>query len=99
MKRRSFQLSLAASALALSVPSFAQTKWDLPAAYPASNFHTVNIQQFADDVDRFRSGIRALAGPGERIAMVSDNRAEMAMSLYSGIPTMFMAVSGRPPIA
>ncbi len=56
MKRRSFQLSLAASALALSVPSFAQTKWDLPAAYPASNFHTVNIQQFADDVDKATGG-------------------------------------------
>jgi TRAP-type C4-dicarboxylate transport system substrate-binding protein len=56
MKRRSFQLSLAASALALSVPSFAQTKWDLPAAYPASNFHTVNIQQFADEVDKATGG-------------------------------------------
>jgi TRAP-type C4-dicarboxylate transport system substrate-binding protein len=56
MKRRSFQLSLAASALALSVSSFAQTKWDLPAAYPASNFHTVNIQQFADEVDKATGG-------------------------------------------
>lgn len=56
MQRRLFQLSLAASALALSVPAFAQTKWDLPAAYPASNFHTVNIQQFADDVDKATVG-------------------------------------------
>ena len=56
MKRRSFQISLAASALALSIPAFAQTKWDLPAAYPANNFHTVNIQQFADDVDKATGG-------------------------------------------
>lgn len=28
----------------------AQTKWDLPAAYPATNFHTVNMQKFADAV-------------------------------------------------
>lgn len=36
--------------------AFAQTKWDLPAAYPASNFHTENIQQFATDVDKASSG-------------------------------------------
>ena len=36
--------------------SFAQTKWDLPAAYPATNFHTVNLQQFADDVDKASGG-------------------------------------------
>lgn len=56
MQRRLFQLSLVASALALSAPAFAQTKWDLPAAYPASNFHTVNIQQFADEVDKATGG-------------------------------------------
>jgi TRAP-type C4-dicarboxylate transport system substrate-binding protein len=28
----------------------AQTKWDLPAAYPANNFHTEILQQCADDV-------------------------------------------------
>lgn len=31
--------------------AFAQTKWDLPAAYPATNFHTENLTQFAKDVD------------------------------------------------
>ncbi len=30
--------------------AMAQTKWDLPAAYPATNFHTVNMQKFADAV-------------------------------------------------
>ena len=34
----------------------AQVKWDLPTAYPASNFHTENIQQFAGDVDRATGG-------------------------------------------
>ena len=28
----------------------AQTKWNLPAAYPADNFHTENLAQFAKDV-------------------------------------------------
>ena len=36
--------------------AFAQTKWDLPTAYPVSNFHTENIQQFAADVDKATGG-------------------------------------------
>jgi TRAP-type C4-dicarboxylate transport system substrate-binding protein len=34
----------------------AQTKWDLPAAYPASNFHSENLVQFANDVDKATGG-------------------------------------------
>ncbi|MDQ6627517.1 MAG: TRAP transporter substrate-binding protein [Pseudomonadota bacterium] len=34
----------------------AQVKWDLPAAYPATNFHTENLQQFATDVDKATAG-------------------------------------------
>jgi len=34
----------------------AQTKWDLPAAYPANNYHTENLVQFADDVDKASGG-------------------------------------------
>ncbi|NBX96085.1 MAG: C4-dicarboxylate ABC transporter substrate-binding protein, partial [Betaproteobacteria bacterium] len=56
MKRRLFSISLAASAMALSLPAAAQTKWDLPAAYPATNFHSVNLNQFAADVDRLSGG-------------------------------------------
>ena len=51
---RPFLLAAATCAMALS--AHAQTKWDLPAAYPATNFHTVNLQQFADDVDKATSG-------------------------------------------
>jgi TRAP-type C4-dicarboxylate transport system substrate-binding protein len=42
--------------LALSTPVMAQTKWDLPAAYPAGNFHTENLVQFANDVDKATGG-------------------------------------------
>ncbi len=47
---------LAAATLALGTSAFAQTKWDLPAAYPATNFHTVNLNQFAADVDKATGG-------------------------------------------
>ncbi len=47
---------LTAAALAAALSAQAQTKWDLPAAYPAGNFHSVNLQQFADDVDKASGG-------------------------------------------
>ena len=44
-----------ATALA-SLSAAAQTKWDLPTAYPANNFHTENLQQFANDVEKGSGG-------------------------------------------
>jgi len=34
----------------------AQTKWDLAAAYPATNYHSVNLQKFADAVKAATGG-------------------------------------------
>ncbi|NUZ04545.1 TRAP transporter substrate-binding protein [Piscinibacter koreensis] len=52
-----FKKSFAALALAaLSVAAHAQTKWDLPTGYPASNFHTENLAQFVADVDKATNG-------------------------------------------
>lgn len=53
MKRR---LVLAAAATLLATPAFAQTKWDMPTGYPATNYHTENIQMFADDVKKATDG-------------------------------------------
>jgi TRAP-type transport system periplasmic protein len=47
---------LAAAALLAAGSAFAQAKWDLPAAYPATNFHTENLTQFAADVDKATAG-------------------------------------------
>jgi TRAP-type transport system periplasmic protein len=49
-------LALAASLLLAASATLAQTKWDLPAAYPASNFHTENLTQFAKDIDTATAG-------------------------------------------
>jgi len=53
MKRLAAALALAST---FALPALAQTKWDLPTAYPANNFHTENIQQFANDVDKATGG-------------------------------------------
>ena len=58
MKPRLFTLMSAATALLVSFSgaSLAQTKWDLPAAYAATNFHTENLVQFANDVEKASGG-------------------------------------------
>ena len=50
------RLAAAAALTAVATVAAAQTKWDLPAAYPATNFHTENLQQFANDVDKATGG-------------------------------------------
>ena len=47
---------VAASVAAFSLTAAAQTKWDMPTPYPATNFHTVNINQFAADIDKATAG-------------------------------------------
>lgn len=53
--KRCLLLGMAAFALA-SAPAFAHTKWNLPSAYPATNFHTENLAQFAKDVEANSGG-------------------------------------------
>jgi TRAP-type C4-dicarboxylate transport system substrate-binding protein len=56
---------LAAGALAAAGAIHAQTKWDLPAAYPASNFHSINLNEFAADVDKGTGGkLKITVHPG-----------------------------------
>ena len=57
--RLAFPVVRRAAACVLAGAAFAagaQTKWDLPAAYPANNFHTENLAAFASDVDKATSG-------------------------------------------
>ena len=50
------RLALIAGLALLPALAPAQTKWDLPAAYGPSNFHTENLVQFAADVDKATAG-------------------------------------------
>ena len=58
MKRRHLSMALATTLIAFGgmTNAQAQTKWDLPAAYPANNFHTENLVQFATDVEKASAG-------------------------------------------
>jgi len=56
LTRRSVSLLAALSVAGLAGTASAQTKWDLPSAYPPANFHTENLVQFANDVDKATNG-------------------------------------------
>jgi len=51
MKSRLLGLGLIVGATLAAVPALAQTKWNLPAAYPSDNPHTENLVAFAKDID------------------------------------------------
>jgi len=53
---RSLAACLFAFGVSAALPAIAQTKWDMPTAYPANNFHTENIQQFVNDIDKATGG-------------------------------------------
>lgn len=50
------KFGFALAAFTVGATALAQTKWDLPTAYPPTNFHTENISQFASDVDKATAG-------------------------------------------
>ena len=57
--------SLAAALGFVSVTAFAQTAWDMPTPYPATNFHTENITQFVADVATASGGkLKITVHPG-----------------------------------
>lgn len=56
MFKRIAAASVVALALASGLQAQAQQKWDMPTGYPASNFHTENIQRFVAEVDKATAG-------------------------------------------
>src|SRR5947208_14195061 len=56
MKSRLIRAGLIVGAMLAATPVLAQTKWNLPAAYPADNPHSENLVAFAKDVEAATSG-------------------------------------------
>lgn len=54
---KSFKRAALALAITLAAgTAAAQTKWDMPSAYVPTNYHTENLVQFANDVDKATAG-------------------------------------------
>jgi len=83
---------VAAIAAAFSLSAAAQTKWDMPTPYAATNFHTENIMQFVADVDKATSGkLKIQVHPNASLfkaneikRAVQGNQAQIGEILISG---------------
>ncbi|WP_427185255.1 TRAP transporter substrate-binding protein [Bordetella bronchialis] len=75
------KITLFAGTVLLAATAQAQTKWDLPSAYPPSNFHVENLNQFVKDVGTLSNG---------KLAITVHNNA----SLYKA-PEIKRAVQGN----
>ncbi len=51
-----YKLILTAALVLFAGTSGANTRWDMPTGYPVNNFHTENIQAFADEVEKATAG-------------------------------------------
>ena len=84
-----FAASLAA---AFATTVAAQTKWDMPTAYAATNFHTENVMEFAADVEKGTGGkVKIQVHPGASLfkateikRAVQGNQAQIGEILISG---------------
>jgi TRAP-type C4-dicarboxylate transport system substrate-binding protein len=81
-----------ALALAASLAASAQTQWDMPTPYPATNFHTENIVRFAADVEKATGGkLKITVHPGASLykapeikRAVQGGQAQIGEILISG---------------
>ena len=53
---RALVVAAGAMSAAFAAPAVAQTKWNLPGAYPANNYHAENLVWFADEVKKATNG-------------------------------------------
>jgi TRAP-type C4-dicarboxylate transport system substrate-binding protein len=86
------QALFAALGLAVATGAAAQTKWDMPTPYAATNFHTENVVQFAADVDKATAGkLKITVHPGASLfkaneikRAVQGGQAQIGEILLSG---------------
>jgi TRAP-type C4-dicarboxylate transport system substrate-binding protein len=55
-RRTAMALGVAASLSLAAAPALAQTKWNLPAAYPSDNYHSENLTWFSKEVENATGG-------------------------------------------
>ena len=94
------RLTAVALAAGFTALAGAQTKWDLPTAYPATNLHTVNVSQFAADIEKASAGkLKIQVHPGASLFKAPEIKravqsgqaqaGEILISLYSNEDPLF----------
>jgi TRAP-type C4-dicarboxylate transport system substrate-binding protein len=98
--KHSFLLAACMAAAFTAAPAMAQTKWDLPAAYPADNPHSENLALFAKDVAAATGGkLQITVHPGASLFKAPDIKravqtgqaqiGEVLMSLHENEDPIF----------
>ena len=68
-----FRAAVALLAVGLATPAMAQTRWEMPTPYAATNFQTKNIVQFVADVERATKGsLKITVHPGGSLIKHAD---------------------------
>src|SRR6476619_2419253 len=89
---KSLKVLTAALFATIAATAFAQTQWDMPTPYAATNFHTENVMQFAADVDKATGGkLKIQVHPNASLfkaneikRAVQGNQAQVGEILLSG---------------
>jgi TRAP-type C4-dicarboxylate transport system substrate-binding protein len=101
--RRTFIAAAVGAAIALAAgpgTAQAQVKWDMPTPYPDTNFHTRNIRQFVEDVNKATGGkLQITVHPANSLIKMAEMKravqtgqvpiAEVLMSVLSNEAAVF----------
>ncbi|MCA1928197.1 MAG: TRAP transporter substrate-binding protein [Calditerrivibrio sp.] len=82
----------------LSLFAFAE-KWDMPTPYPSSNFHTVNITKFAEDVEKLTNGeIKITVHPNASLFKMTEIKRAVQTGQVQLGEVIFSSLENEDPI-
>ncbi|ADR18297.1 TRAP transporter substrate-binding protein [Calditerrivibrio nitroreducens] len=85
--------------LVFSAFGFAIEKWDMPTPYPVGNFHTVNIQKFADDVEKMTGGkIKITVHPNASLFKMGEIKRAVQTGQVQIGEVIFSSLENEDPI-
>ncbi len=95
-----FTPALLAAGIALAAtPALAQTKWNLPAGYPADNPHTVNLVQFTKDVEAATGGkLQITVHPGASLFKVPEIKRAVATGQAQAGEVLISVLENEDPL-
>jgi TRAP-type C4-dicarboxylate transport system substrate-binding protein len=96
---RNFSLAAASMLLAAAGPAVAQTKWNLPAGYPADNPHSANLTAFAKDVETATGGkLQIAVHPGASLFKVPEIKRAVATGQAQAGELLISVLENEDPI-
>lgn len=77
----------------------AADKWDMPTPYPVSNFHTINITKFAEDVEKLTNGeIKITVHPNASLFKMTEIKRAVQTGQVQLGEVIFSSLENEDPI-